>query len=74
MRTESVTYTVEYKVFDVGERVKASSPRCALEMGKVYTVTRYVRPRTPGVEPVIFVEGREIGLICEYVVPAEDGA
>jgi hypothetical protein len=34
MRIEEITFTVRYKVFDVGEKVKPTSPRCSLEPGE----------------------------------------
>ena len=73
MRTETVTYTEEIKVFDVGERVRATSLRSPLEQGRNYVVTTYSRPRFPGEQLVIFVEGREQGVSAEYVVGVDDG-
>jgi hypothetical protein len=70
MRYETETYTVRYKVFDVGELVMSTSPRCSLEMGKIYRITRYKHPMYPGDSPIIFVEGRETGFLADYVEPA----
>lgn len=74
MRYETITWTEKYKIFDVGERVIATSPRCSLAPGWIYVVTKYIPPTCPGDHPVVFVEGRETGINAEYVGPAEKGS
>lgn len=72
MKIETVTYEVQIKVFDVGERVRPTSSRCPLEPGE-YVVRSYARPHFPGEDPVIFVYGRDQGLSTEYVDLTHDG-
>jgi hypothetical protein len=65
MKYEEMTFTVRFKTFEVGEKVMPTSPRCPLEMGKVYTVTKCKRPLNGG-DPCV-VEGREAGISTEYL-------
>lgn len=67
---EQVSFTWRYKVFEVGERVRPTSPRCPLDPG-VYTVSKYVRPLFYDDTPVVFVEGRDTGLTVEYLESAD---
>jgi hypothetical protein len=60
------TFVVEYKMFDVGEKIKPTSNRCPLEEG-VYTVVECHAPRFPGDDSVVFVEGRATGVSTEYL-------
>ena len=61
------TFEVEFEFFDVGAKVVATSPRCPLDMGKVYTVTKCVEPLCYGDSAVVFVEGHAYGVSTEYV-------
>ena len=70
MTRETKTFEVEYKRFDVGEKVKAGSTRCPLEQGKTYEVTEFHAPMFPGEDAIIFVKGEKYGISAEYVVPA----
>jgi hypothetical protein len=65
MRIESKTVTVEYNVFDVGERVCPASSECPLPPG-IYTVTKYLPPTLPYEQSgVVFLEGHKTGLLSE---------
>ena len=70
MRWEKAIYEVQYKVFDIGERVTPTSPRCPLDPG-IYTVTEYHRPRHEGDEVVVFVEGHKTGVSGEYLTSVD---
>jgi len=71
MRWEKVIYEVQYKVFDIGERVTPTSPRCPLDPG-IYTVTKYHGPRHEGDEVVVFVEGHKTGVSGEYLTSVDN--
>ncbi|GMU26239.1 MAG: hypothetical protein AMXMBFR16_11440 [Candidatus Uhrbacteria bacterium] len=61
------TFVVEFNFFTPGTLVTPTSPRCPLESGKVYTVTKCVEPLCYGDEAVVFVEGHEYGVSTEYL-------
>jgi len=71
MRIETRTFEVEYKRFEVGERVKSGSSRCPLTPGMVYVVTKWAGPTAPDDIAIVFVKGQKHGISAEYVVPAE---
>ena len=71
MRMEQKTFTVEYRMFDVGERVRPSSPRCPLRSG-IYVVSRCLAPMFAGEEATVFVEGREHGVSAQYLMAADE--
>ena len=71
MRRETTTWTEEYKVFDNGEKVKPTSPRCPLPPG-VYVVTKCHKPMYAGDEVIVFVEGHDTGFSGEYLTAVEE--
>ena len=73
MRWERAIFEVQYKVFDVGEKVTPTSPRCPLDPG-VYTVTKCHKPLYEGDETVVFVEGHATGVSGEYLTSVENPA
>ena len=68
MEIKTVTYTETYKMFEVGERIRPTSPRCSLEPGE-YIVTKCIAPLFAGEESVVFVEGHKYGISTEYLEP-----
>jgi pimeloyl-ACP methyl ester carboxylesterase len=70
MRIEAKTFRVEYKMFDVGERIRPASSRCPLEAGE-YVVTSCVAPSSPGDDSTVFVEGEPYGVGTEYLESAD---
>lgn len=69
MQIRQATVVVEYKWFEVGEEVMPCSPRCSLEMGKVYIVKGCHEPRYSGDDAFVFVEGKDTGVSAEYLMP-----
>lgn len=70
MRIEARTFRVEYKMFDVGERIRPTSSRCPLEPGE-YVVTSCVAPSSPGDDSTVFVEGEPWGVGTDYLESAD---
>ena len=70
MKRETITWKQEIKVFEVGEKVQPTSPRCPLSPG-TYTVVAYHRPLFAGEEPIVFVEGRSFGVSAEHLIGVE---
>ena len=65
MRKETKTFKVEYTMYDKGEKVNIHG-----EGDKVFTVSECYAPMCAGDEVIIFVEGRDYGLMGESVSPA----
>lgn len=68
MKQVSKTYTIEYSLPEVGEIITGTSTRSSLEVGKPYKVEKVIDISFPGDSVVVFVEGREIGIIGEYIM------
>lgn len=66
MRREAITFRVEYKMFEPGERIRPTSSRCPLDPGE-YVVTSCVAPISPGDDSTVFVEGHQWGVGTEYL-------
>lgn len=71
MRTETKTFTVEYVIFDVGEKITPATHRCCLPPG-IYTVTECIAPINPGEDSVVFVEGHKTGVDACHFTKAKD--
>jgi hypothetical protein len=70
MQIEAITFRVEYKMFEPGERIRPTSSRCPLDSGE-YVVTRCRAPISPGDDSIVFVEGRQRGVETEYLQSAD---
>ena len=72
MRYETRTFEIKFKVFEVGEKVRPTSPRCPLEPGE-YIVTRCVLPLCASDDnSVVFVEGHKYGVSEEYLTAVKE--
>ena len=73
MRIERTTFTQEYKVFAIGERIRPCSRRSGLPDG-VYVVTDYHPPLESSEVGVVFVAGEQYGMDACYfdAVPFQD--
>lgn len=69
-RTKTFEYTYNY--FAPGTLVRPTSPRCSLEDGMAYKVTRCIEPMYAGDKCVIFVEGRKTGVSTEYLTEVDE--
>jgi len=72
------TIEIAYDVYESGELVKPSSPRCPLEPGS-YRVTKCIEPVcawTHGLPDTefctVFVEGHNYGISAEYLMLADN--
>ena len=72
MKTESYTITVEYKVFDVGEKVRPNSPRACISPG-IYTVKEYSHPNSGEDAGSIILEEEPTGYSSYYFSPYAPG-
>ena len=73
MRIKRATFTQEYKVFAIGERIRPCSRRSGLPDG-VYTVTDYYPPLESSEVGVVFVAGGQYGMDACYfeALPFQD--
>ena len=71
MKLKEITFTVTYKEFEKGEKVRPTSSRCPLSPGE-YVITECHPPLCAGDETIVFVEGREHGLSAEYITSVND--
>ena len=65
-----IKFEQSYNYFERGTKVRPTSTRCPLREG-VYTVVSCTEPLYPGDEAVCFLEGRECGIMTEYLTEAE---
>jgi hypothetical protein len=72
MRYEFRTFTIRFKMFEPGERIRPASPRCELPPGGEYVVVRCIEPITPGYDSIVFVEGHRRGADTGYLIPVEN--
>jgi hypothetical protein len=72
MRREAITFRIEYKMFEPGERIRPTSSRCPLGPGE-YVVTSCVAPISPGDDSTVFVEGHQWGVGTEYLESVDRG-
>jgi hypothetical protein len=68
MKQVSKTFTVQYKLPEVGEIITVTSTRSSLEVGKSYKVEKVIDISFPGDSVVVFVEGHKIGIVGEYIM------
>jgi hypothetical protein len=68
MKQVSKTFTVHYKLPEVGEIITVTSTRSSLEVGKSYKVEKVIDISFPGDSVVVFVEGHKIGIVGEYIM------
>jgi hypothetical protein len=68
MKQVSKTFTVHYKLPEVGEIITVTSTRSSLEVGKPYKVEKVIDISFPGDSVVVFVEGHKIGIVGEYIM------
>ena len=66
MRIKEITWTQEYKEFDIGEWVVPTSHRCTLYPGR-YKVTGFKVPLYMGDPGWVFLEGRESSVEITYL-------
>lgn len=74
MRTRKFVETHEWKEFDVGEFIVATSPRSSLEIGVTYVVEQYIPPivdYTSYVRVVPIGGGPSKTVSTEYILPKE---
>jgi hypothetical protein len=67
MKKETITWTETFTIFEPGDRVKPSSPRCSLADG-VYEVERCHVPMYAGDEVIVHLKGQPHGISGEYLV------
>lgn len=73
MRMETRTWDEEYRMFDVGERIRPQATSRAPLLPGVYTVTRCEPPLGPMERGAwVWVEGRQHPVQTTYLTAAEE--
>lgn len=72
MRIETKTFQIEYKVFEPGERVIATSNRSPLERGRIYTVIQCIPPKWADGESYVFLQDYEYGVSTQYLAAVNE--